>query len=139
MILQIRTDGAKPTWGTSYCESDRHNLRVAENRSLSTAGPEGVRLVKLNDLTTEFPPQPRLRQAQIVPHNMDRLAERFRCLLRGHPPEVTHFDQLGQRLVFLRERIQNSIQIQKLDLFDAEPPSTSVPVFSKNVAFPSRE
>ena len=60
-----------------------------------------------------------MRQAQIVPYNVGRPAKRLGCFFRGHPPEVTHFDQLGQRLVFSRERIQSTIQIQKLHLFDA--------------------
>jgi serine/threonine protein kinase len=54
-----------------------------------------------------------------VPYNVGRPAKRLGCFFRGHPPEVTHFDQLGQRLVFSRERIQSTIQIQKLHLFDA--------------------
>ncbi len=49
-------------------------------------------------------------------HNVDGSANRFSRLFRRHSSEIAHFDELGQRLVFLREQLQGGVQIQQFHL-----------------------
>jgi hypothetical protein len=58
--------------------------------------------------------KPRLGEAQIVAHHVDRLAEGFRCLFRGHSAEIRHFDDPREGRVLLSQSVQSSVQVQQL-------------------------
>ena len=57
-----------------------------------------------------------MRQANVVPDDMDRLAQDIGGFLRRHSSEVAHLDQSSQRLILAREFFQRAIEIEQIDL-----------------------
>jgi hypothetical protein len=49
-------------------------------------------------------------------HDVHRAAGRHRRFLRGHPAEVVHLDELGDRRVLGFERLERPVQIEQLRL-----------------------
>jgi hypothetical protein len=67
----------------------------------------------------ELPAQPCPSETQVVPYRVNGSREHHRSFLGSHAAEIVHFDNPPQRRVFVRERLQRAVQIQKLHVFAA--------------------
>ena len=58
-----------------------------------------------------------MREAKIMPYNMDGAAEDLSGFLGSHTSEVSELNKFGKLRVLTRESLDSSIQFQNLDGF----------------------
>src|SRR5947207_9113636 len=80
-----------------------------------------VRLWLNTGISPEFTAEPSTGQPDVVPDSLGGAVQYGPNFFRGHPAEVMHFDDLGQRSLLLRQRVQRTVDIDDLKL--TETPS----------------
>jgi len=75
--------------------------------------------MSLFSVAIEPAPQPGLGKLQIVPHYVHGQSQRFGGVFGAHSPEVAHFDQTRQLLIFGSKSLQCEIQVQEFHQLDS--------------------
>src|SRR5438552_543037 len=71
-------------------------------------------------------PQPAAGEAKVVADDVHGTVGRCRHLFGGHPAEVVHLDDVGERCVLSLQRLERAVQVQQVQLLAA----TVVPDFN---------